>query len=107
MVNVIHSVYKLIPWHCLGWRLILHTPRIRLCVCNGLIYVTRVVTVDGSGNVYVTGYTQGALDSQPYAGSDDIALFKYNAAGDWQWTRLKGSSSNDAAFGGEEHCIRL
>lgn len=38
------------------------------------------VAVDSSGNVYMTGYTNGAL-SGPGAGSYDAFLAKYNSAG--------------------------
>ena len=42
------------------------------------------VSVDGSGNAYVTGYTWGGLDGNTNAGTDyaDMFLTKYDTAGD-------------------------
>ncbi len=54
---------------------------------------------DASGNVYVTGFTNAALDGNSSAGSDDLFLVKYNSAGQKQWTRQFGSSSGDGAWG--------
>ena len=46
------------------------------------------VTVDSSGNIYVTGYTTGGLDGNTNSGSNcysppctDIFLVKYNSSG--------------------------
>ena len=41
------------------------------------------VVTDSSGNVYVTGYTQGPLDGNTSAGAGepDIFLVKYNSSG--------------------------
>ena len=39
------------------------------------------VTVDSSDNIYVTGYTAGALDGNTSAGANDIILVKYNSSG--------------------------
>jgi hypothetical protein len=60
------------------------------------------VAVDGAGNVYVTGYFStstagvdfgcGALFS---AGSQDVFLVKYNAAGGCQWSKRFGSTGSD------------
>jgi chitodextrinase len=57
------------------------------------------VAVDGSGNVYVTGYTTGDLDGETNAGGSDIFLMKYNSSGTKQWTRLLGTASSDAGYG--------
>ena len=57
------------------------------------------VTVDSSGNIYVTGRTGGALDSIANSGSSDIFLVKYDSTGEKQWTKLLGTSSNDYGFG--------
>ena len=43
-------------------------------------YATGVAT-DSSGNVYVAGYTDGGLDGNTSAGSNDIFVVKYNSDG--------------------------
>ena len=57
------------------------------------------ITSDSSGNIYVTGYTHGALDGNTYAGSTDLILVKYNSSGEKQWTRQFGTSSGDVGRG--------
>ncbi len=58
---------------------------------------SRSVAVDDSGNVYVTGYSEGGQTGS------DIATIKYNSAGDSVWVRRydaeTGASSQDAAYG--------
>ena len=39
------------------------------------------VTTDSSGNIYVTGYTNGGLDGNTNSGYGDIFLVKYNSSG--------------------------
>ena len=39
------------------------------------------VTTDSSYNIYVTGYTDGGLDGNTNAGSDDLFVVKYNSSG--------------------------
>ena len=39
------------------------------------------VTSDSSGNIYVTGSTEGGLDGNINSGSYDIFLVKYNSSG--------------------------
>ena len=56
------------------------------------------VAVDSSGNVYVTGQTDGALTGTN-AGDYDIFLTKYNSSGDQQWMRQTGASSSDQGHG--------
>jgi hypothetical protein len=53
------------------------------------------VTVDGSGNIFVAGYTTGVLSGQSSAGSTDIFLRKYDATATEQWTRQFGSTDSD------------
>jgi hypothetical protein len=55
------------------------------------------VATDGSGNVYMAGSTQGALDGHANAGAIDAFLAKYDGSGTKQWTRLLGNSSYDTA----------
>jgi len=58
----------------------------------------RGVTTDSSGNIYVTGLTQGGLDgntnSGGSSGGEDIFLVKYNSSGTKQWTKQLGTSSS-------------
>ena len=56
------------------------------------------IATDSSGNVYVTGYTEGALDGSN-AGAQDIFVVKYDSAGVKQWTKQLGTSSSDDARG--------
>ena len=39
------------------------------------------VTTDSSGNIYVTGATEGGLDGNTNSGEVDIFLVKYNSSG--------------------------
>ena len=39
------------------------------------------VTTEFSGNVYVVGGTEGGLDRNSSAGSDDLIFIKYNSDG--------------------------
>jgi hypothetical protein len=61
------------------------------------------VAVDGSGNIYVTGYFSGTADFDPggggdshiSAGNEDIFLTKINADGSYGWTRTMGGANAD------------
>ncbi len=55
------------------------------------------VSTDSTGNIYITGHTNGQLDGNTNAGSDDIFLVKYNSSGEKQWTRQMSSSGSDYA----------
>ena len=57
------------------------------------------VSVDGSGNAYVTGYTYGSLDGNTNAGSYDIFLTKYDTDGTKLWVEQLGSISDDRSVG--------
>ena len=39
------------------------------------------VTTDSSGNIYLTGSTEGGLDGNTNSGDEDIFLMKYNSSG--------------------------
>ncbi len=59
------------------------------------------VAVDGSGNVYVTGYFRGTVDFDPGSGVDshasngyeDVFLSKFDSSGAFNWARTWGGSS--------------
>jgi len=57
------------------------------------------VSVDGNGNAYVTGYTEGGLDGNTSAGYSDMFLTKYDTAGTKLWTRQLGTASSDVGYG--------
>ena len=57
------------------------------------------VTIDASGNIIVTGYTDGILNVAPNAGQSDLFVAKYNSSGVNQWTRQLGSSGVDVGRG--------
>jgi sugar lactone lactonase YvrE len=57
---------------------------------SGIVY-------DGSGHVYVVGYTYGSLIG-PNAGFADGVLAKYTTGGDLVWTRQFGTAGMDFAF---------
>jgi len=48
------------------------------------------VATDGSGNVFVVGYTKGSLDGNTLAGTDDFFVTKYDSSGVKQFTRQLG-----------------
>ncbi|MFP2933084.1 SBBP repeat-containing protein [Pyxidicoccus sp. 3LG] len=70
-------------------------------VANKHTYGARTA-VDGSGNVYITGYTNGGLDGNVLTGTDDAFLTKFSPAGVKQWTRqfgVAGGRTSGSAVG--------
>lgn len=74
---------------------------------NGSEYIVTflfdVVAVDSlRGSAYVVGYVSGNLDGQILTGASysDIGLVKYDASGDWKWTRIRGATGSDFGYGG-------
>ncbi|WP_199248851.1 SBBP repeat-containing protein [[Phormidium] sp. ETS-05] len=57
--------------------------------------MARSVVTDAAGNVYVAGVTTGSLDGNTNAGSTDIFLTKFNAAGVKLWTEQLGTPAAD------------
>jgi hypothetical protein len=62
------------------------------------------VAVDGSGNVFVTGYFTGTVnfggtDLVSSGGTQDIFVAKYNSSGTHQFSKRFGSTSNDYGYG--------
>ncbi len=61
------------------------------------------VAVDGSGNVYTTGYFAGTVDfgagNVASAGGDDVFVTKLNSSGAHQWTTTLGGTENDRGWG--------
>lgn len=57
---------------------------------NSLDDRARALYVDGSGNVFVTGFSEAA------SGNKDIVTIKYNSSGTQQWaSRFNGSNNTD------------
>ena len=60
------------------------------------------IAVDGSGNVYVTGYSSASwgFPLNAYSGGDDIFVLKLSSSGAVQWNTFFGSSNgNDDGLG--------
>lgn len=53
------------------------------------------VATDASGNIYVTGYTGAGLDGNSAFGEWDVFLTKFDASGNWHWTRQDGTGPDD------------
>ena len=56
------------------------------------------IGMDGSGNVYMAGWTRKTLSGQTSAGQDDAFIAKYDTDGNRLWVRQWGGASNDDAF---------
>ena len=54
---------------------------------------------DNDGNVYVTGFTYGALADNSNSGLNDAYIAKYDASGNQVWIKQFGTSSFDEANG--------
>ena len=57
------------------------------------------IGLDQSGNIYLTGYTQGSLSSTANNGGKDVFLIKYDTNGSLVWKNQIGTSSNDEGSG--------
>ncbi|MDD3625859.1 MAG: SBBP repeat-containing protein [bacterium] len=53
------------------------------------------ITLDTSGNIYITGSTQGDLDGNISQGTTDLFISKYTPSGTRLWTTQRGTSSMD------------
>jgi hypothetical protein len=64
------------------------------------------IATDGSGNIYVTGYSgstwngpAGQSPVHPYIGSEDIFVLKLASSGSYQWHIFYRSSTYDHGYG--------
>jgi Calx-beta domain/Beta-propeller repeat len=57
------------------------------------------ISVDSSGNLYVTGYTSGSFPGYSNFGNGDSFVAKYNTLGNQLWVRQFGTSNRDEASG--------
>ncbi len=55
------------------------------------------VAVDGAGNAYISGYTEGVLGDSS-AGYEDAFLTKFDSSGDEVWTQQLGTASYDRSY---------
>ena len=55
------------------------------------------VSVDSSGNIYITGYVSSALDGNSNLGGNDSFVMKFDTSGTKEWTTQTGSAYNDYA----------
>ena len=58
---------------------------------------SNAVTVDATGNVYISGFTTGSLENCVNAGGTDAFLIKYSPNGNFVWARQLGTSDNDTS----------
>lgn len=57
------------------------------------------VTTDSSGNIYLSGGSFFNLDGITNRGERDVAIAKYDSAGNKLWTKLLGSTAKERGFG--------
>ncbi|HEU17930.1 MAG TPA: hypothetical protein ENO00_00890, partial [Deltaproteobacteria bacterium] len=57
------------------------------------------VATDSTGNIYITGRTNGNLDGEVNTGGYDIFLVKYDTNGSRLWTRLLGTALAECGYG--------
>jgi len=64
------------------------------------------ISVDASGNIFISGHFNGTVDFDPgvgisnltSAGGDDIFVCKLDATGNYSWAKRMGSASTDIAY---------
>jgi hypothetical protein len=59
----------------------------------------RAVALDGAGNVYVAGFTDGAISGATSAGAEDILVIKLDPDGKQLWARQLGSAGRELVLG--------
>ena len=64
---------------------------------TGSVDIARGVSTDASGNVYVTGFTEGALEGASF-GPIDAFVRSFDGDGVVRWTRQFGTGSEDVAL---------
>ena len=57
------------------------------------------ITIDIGGNIYVSGYSDGAFKGEENLGSDDAFLMKWNRDGELIWIRQWGDEFSEKANG--------
>lgn len=64
---------------------------------SGALTSAASVCGDGTGGVYVSGFTTISLGGQPTIGGTDAFVARYDSAGTEIWTRIIGTTSGDDA----------
>ncbi len=59
----------------------------------------KMVSLDSTGNIYITGDTSGSLEPKASLGGYDVFLAKYNPYGDKIWIKQTGTIANDFSGG--------
>lgn len=57
------------------------------------------IATDGDDNLFVAGYTYGALHGNTSAGGGDLFVIKYDGSGTRSWTQQLGTAQGDIAHG--------
>lgn len=56
------------------------------------------ITIAPNNLIYITGWTAGDLDGETNFGSEDVYLMNYDLDGNWGWTALLGTASEDVGI---------
>ena len=58
----------------------------------------QALTTGADGSIFMAGRTSIALNGETLIGNTDAFITKYDTNGNTQWTKLMGTTNNDAAF---------
>ncbi|SVD61912.1 uncharacterized protein METZ01_LOCUS414766, partial [marine metagenome] len=53
------------------------------------------IVMDSSGNLYITGYTEGILDNGTTSGERDLLITKYDSSGNNSWAKQIGNTRSE------------
>ena len=53
------------------------------------------IVMDSSGNLYITGYTEGILDNGTTSGERDLLITKYDSSGNNLWAKQVGNTRSE------------
>ncbi|MBC8428068.1 MAG: SBBP repeat-containing protein [Candidatus Pelagibacter sp.] len=53
------------------------------------------IVMDSSGNLYITGYTEGILDGGTTSGERDLLITKYDSSGNNSWAKQVGNTRSE------------
>jgi len=65
------------------------------------------IAVDSSGNIYVSYETQGTVSGGSSSGNSDIAVFKLNSAGDFQWIKQSSDFNRSGIDSNPSICVDI